>query len=270
MMKNSGTALRCAHVCAGYGAELVLHDVSCEIPAGKVTALIGPNGCSKSTLLKVLGKQLSQSAGTVEMAGEPIASLTARQFARSLSFLPQQPTVPEGMSVRELIAFGRYPYTGAFANLKDADYQIIDAAARQTGVEHLLDRSAVTLSGGQRQRMWIAMTLAQRTDIMLLDEPTTFLDPAHQLAVLDLVRELNQEGHTIVMVVHDMIHAAKYSDYLVVMNEGKIVDQGPTQSTLDSRLIDQAFGLASMMVTDPVTGRNLPVAYATSHSQHLV
>ena len=252
-MTNS---LTCTEVSAGYGAELIVKDVTLEIPDGKITALIGPNGSGKSTLLKVLGRQLTPVSGGVDLDGRRISDFGARQFARRLSFLPQQPVVPEGMTVRELIAFGRYPYAGAFASLSEEDQ-----AARQTGVEEFLDVDAMALSGGQRQRMWIAMTLAQDTDIMLLDEPTTFLDPAHQLAILDLVQELNCKGRTIVMVVHDMAHAAKYSDNVVVLRDGQIVEQGPTQETLDSELIRRAFGISTLMVEDPKTGRNLPIAY---------
>lgn len=257
-MTNS---LTCTEVSAGYGAELIVKDVTLEIPDGKITALIGPNGSGKSTLLKVLGRQLTPVSGGVDLDGRRISDFGAREFARRLSFLPQQPVVPEGMAVRELIAFGRYPYAGAFASLSEEDHAAIAQAARQTGVEEFLDVDAMALSGGQRQRMWIAMTLAQETDIMLLDEPTTFLDPAHQLAILDLVQGLNRKGRTIVMVVHDMAHAAKYSDHVVVLRDGQIVEQGPTQETLDSELIRRAFGISTLMVEDPETGRNLPIAY---------
>ncbi len=246
---------------AGYGGELIVKDVSLEIPDGKITALIGPNGSGKSTLLKVLGRQLRPAAGRVVLDGRETSSFGAREFARRLSFLPQQPVVPEGMTVRELIAFGRYPYAGAFASLSGADMEAIETAARQTSIEDYLDADAMALSGGQRQRMWIAMTLAQETDIMLLDEPTTFLDPAHQVAILDLVQELNRRGRTIVMVVHDMAHAAKYSDHVVVLRDGEIVEQGSTAATLDSDLIRRAFGISTLMVRDPETGRNLPIAY---------
>lgn len=254
-------SLTCTEVSAGYGAELIVKDVTLKIPHGKITALIGPNGSGKSTLLKVLGRQLTPERGAAELDGRRISEFGARQFARRLSFLPQQPVVPDGMTVRELIAFGRYPYAGAFASLSAEDHSAITQAARQTGIEEFLDTDAMALSGGQRQRMWIAMTLAQDTDIMLLDEPTTFLDPAHQLSILDLVQELNRKGRTIVMVVHDMAHAAKYSDCVVVMRDGRIVEQGPTPETLDSALIRRAFGISSLMVEDPETGRNLPIAY---------
>lgn len=253
--------LACKGVSAGYGGEHIVKDISVTIPAGKITALIGPNGCGKSTLLKVLGNQLKNEHGQVTLGERGLDSFSARDFARQVSFLPQQPVVPEGMTVRELIAFGRYPYTGAFASLSESDQQAIDEAAKLTSVEDFLGHSAMELSGGQKQRMWIAMTLAQETSIMLLDEPTTFLDPAHQLVILELVKSLNRQGRTIVMVVHDMAHAAKFSDHVVVMKEGKILEQGPTESTLDPSLIKKAFNISTLMVTDPETGRKLPIAY---------
>lgn len=254
-------SLHCDSISAGYGGELIVKDVTLEIPQGKITALIGPNGSGKSTLLKVLGRQLPAASGQVWVGQRPLSSFGAREFARVLSFLPQQPVVPEGISVGELIAFGRYPYAGAFASLKESDHRAIAQAAEATGVSQLMDSSATALSGGQKQRMWIAMTLAQQTEILLLDEPTTFLDPAHQLAVLDLVQELNRQGRTIVMVVHDMAHAAKYSDHIVVLKDGEIVAQGPTPQTLDADLIQRAFGISTLMVTDPESGRELPIAY---------
>ncbi|MBB3025803.1 Probable siderophore transport system ATP-binding protein YusV [Trueperella pyogenes] len=253
--------ITCTNISAGYGGPLVIRDINLEIPNGKITALIGPNGCGKSTLLKVIGRQLEAASGVVELGGRPADSMKAREFARRLAFLPQQPTVPEGMAARELIAFGRYPYTGAFASLTADDYRVIEEAAAATRVGDYLDRPAAQLSGGQRQRMWIAMTLAQQSSIMLLDEPTTFLDPAHQLAILDLLKELNREGRTLVMVVHDMVHAAKYSDQVVVMKDGRILAAGPTEQTLDCDLIARAFGISAMMVADPETGRKLPIAY---------
>ncbi|WP_200829188.1 ABC transporter ATP-binding protein [Arcanobacterium ihumii] len=167
--------------------------------------------------------------------------------------------------MRELITFGRYPYTGAFASLTKDDHRVIEDAAAATQVLDYLDRPATQLSGGQRQRMWIAMILAQQSSIMLLDEPTTFLDPANQLSILDLVTDLNREGRTIVMVVHDMVHAAKYSDHVVVMKNGEILKSGPTEETLNSDLIERAFGISTMMVADPQTGRKLPLAYSVCH-----
>lgn len=258
--------LTCEGITVGYGAEPILKDITVDIPEGKITALIGPNGCGKSTLLKTFGRQLRPQRGTVTLDERPLGEFGAREFARRLAFLPQQPTVPEGMSVRELIAFGRYPYTGAFASLGDDDHAAITKAAEHTGVSDFLDHSAMILSGGQKQRMWIAMTLAQQSTLMLLDEPTTFLDPAHQLAILELVSELNAKGRTIVMVVQDMAQAAKFSDHVIVMKNGTIVDHGPTAQTLTPELISRAFGINTLMVKDPETGRELPIAYGIQRS----
>lgn len=255
------TALECENLSVGYGSSDVLTALSAQVPQGCVTALIGPNGSGKSTLLKAFGRQITPRAGRVSVRGYDLGTLRSREFARLASFLPQQPVVPEGVSVRELISFGRYPHTGMFASLSRRDHALVAHAAARTGIDVELDTPAHTLSGGQRQRAWIAMALAQEADIMLLDEPTTFLDPAHQLAVLHLIRQLCSEGHTIVMVIHDMTHAARFADYVVALKEGAVTVQGPTHEVMTPQLIEQVFGVSCLMVPDPATGRMLPVPY---------
>ncbi len=252
---------RAENITVDYGAEPVVHDVTLTVPEGKITALIGPNGCGKSTLLRALGRQHSPSAGTVTLGGDEVSSLPAREFARRVAFLPQQPIVPEGVTVREVISYGRYPYTGAFAALKEEDHVAVEKAAEQAGVTTLLDELATDISGGQRQRVWVAMTLAQDTPILLLDEPTTYLDPAHQISLLDLIVQLNRDGKTIVMVVHDMTHAARFADYVVAMRHGGIVSEGPVDEVMSPELVHDVFGVWSLLVTDPETGRKLPVPY---------
>ena len=258
---GGGAALTGAGLVVGYGGPPVLDGVDVVIPEGAVTALIGPNGCGKSTLLRALGRQLKPSSGRALVGAADVSELPAREFARSVSFLPQQPTVPEGVTVRELIGFGRYPYTGAFASLSALDLRVVESAAVRVGVADLLDAPAASLSGGQRQRAWIAMTVAQEAPVLLLDEPTTYLDPAHQLATLDLVRGLNDEGRTVAMVLHDMTHAARYADHVIAMSGGGIVAAGEAASVLTRELVGDVFGVDCLMVRDPRTGRELPVPY---------
>lgn len=260
-VETKRTALKAVGVSAGYGGTPVLDGVDIELPVGKVTALIGPNGCGKSTLLSVLGRQLSAQTGKVWIGSSDISALSSREFARRVSFLPQQLTVPEGISVRDLIGFGRYPYTGIFATLSREDRKIIEAAAERTGMLPFLDRPATELSGGQRQRAWVAMTMAQQSETLLLDEPTTFLDPSYQLAILDLVRELNEAGHTVAMVLHDMTQAARYADHIIAMRDGRVVASGLVDDVLTPQLVSEVFGVSCLMCTDPETGRNLPVPY---------
>lgn len=246
---------------AGYGGPPVLGGVDVTVPHGRVTALIGPNGCGKSTVLRVLGRQLRPLAGRATIDGVDVGAMSARSFARKVSFLPQQPVVPEGITVGELIGFGRYPFTGAFAALSDADHRAVAAAAERVGVAELLDEPATSLSGGQRQRAWIAMTVAQGARTLLLDEPTTYLDPAHQLETLELVRGLNGEGRTVVMVLHDMTHAARFADHVIAMSGGRIVAAGDAAAVLTRGLVREVFGVECVMARDPDTGRDLPIPH---------
>lgn len=257
----SEPALHAEAITVGYGGPDVLRDVSLQVPEGKITALIGPNGCGKSTLLRALGRQQPISRGQVYLGDRSIHKMNAREFARHVSFLPQQPVTPEGVSVREVIAYGRYPYTGAFASLGAEDYRAVEEAAERAGVTTLLDVPATDLSGGQRQRVWVAMTVAQQTPVLLLDEPTTYLDPAHQIAILDLVRDLNAAGRTVVMVVHDMTHAARFADSIVAMRDGQVLAAGETEDVMSAKLVEDLFGISCLEVRDPETGRTLPIPY---------
>lgn len=257
----SSEQLRVAGISAGYGGPLILNKVDLEIPQGKVTALIGPNGCGKSTLLRVLGRQLKPSAGDAFLGQRAIWSIPSREFARHVAFLPQQPIPPDGLLVEELIAYGRYAYTGAFASLKKKDWQIVHAAAERAGVTDLLHEPAEGLSGGQQQRVWIAMTLAQDAPILLLDEPTTYLDPAYQLGVLELVASLGKEGRTVVMVLHDMSQAARFAEHVVAMHSGEIIRAGEVNGTLTEDLIKEIFQVDCLNVTDPHSGRRIPIPH---------
>lgn len=254
-------ALHAEAITVGYGGPDVLRDVSLQVPEGKITALIGPNGCGKSTLLRALGRQQPISKGQVYLGDRSIRKMSAREFARHVAFLPQQPVTPEGVSVREVIAYGRYPYTGAFASLGAEDHRAVEEAAERAGVTALLDVPATDLSGGQRQRVWVAMTVAQQTPVLLLDEPTTYLDPAHQIAILDLVRDLNTAGRTVVMVVHDMTHAARFADSIVAMRDGQVLAAGETEGVMSAKLVEDLFGISCLEVKDPETGRTLPIPY---------
>lgn len=257
----SEPALHAETITVGYGGSDVLRDVSLQVPEGKITALIGPNGCGKSTLLRALGRQQPISKGQVYLGDRSIRKMNAREFARHVAFLPQQPVTPEGVSVREVIAYGRYPYTGAFASLGAEDHRAVEEAAERAGVTALLDVPATDLSGGQRQRVWVAMTVAQQTPVLLLDEPTTYLDPTHQIAILDLVRDLNSAGRTVVMVVHDMTHAARFADSIVAMRGGQVLAAGETEDVMSAKLVEDLFGISCLEVRDPETGRTLPIPY---------
>ncbi|MDU7286924.1 ABC transporter ATP-binding protein [Corynebacterium kroppenstedtii] len=261
MTKDQAEQLSAESITVGYGGPAILQDVSVKAPAGKITALIGPNGCGKSTLLRALGRQQALSAGCVRVGETSIRDLSPREFARHVAFLPQQPVTPEGVTVREVVAYGRYPYTGAFASLSDRDHEAIEEAAYKAGVAGLLDELVTELSGGQRQRVWVAMTVAQQTPVLLLDEPTTYLDPAYQIAILDLVKELNAAGRTVVMVVHDMTHAARFADHIVAMRDGEVVAAGDTDEVMSTELVSDVFGIGCLSVQDPETGRVLPVPY---------
>ena len=242
-------------VTVGYGDDPVVHDVSLQIPDGKVTTIIGPNGCGKSTLLRTLSRLLSPSSGQVTLDGSPISSRSAKQVACTLALLPQSPLAPEGLLVRDLVGRGRHPHQRWFQQWSHGDEDIVTDAMRWTGILDLADRPVDALSGGQRQRVWIAMTLAQHTDLVLLDEPTTYLDLAHQVDVLDLVCRLNRErGATVAMVLHDLNLAVRFSDHLVVMHQGRVVAQGNPVQVMDAALLLDVFGLQADMVADPRTG----------------
>ncbi|MCR6033505.1 ATP-binding cassette domain-containing protein [Nocardioides sp. zg-579] len=243
-----------------YDQRTVVHGVDLTIPAGAVTAIVGANGCGKSTLLRGLGRILKPAAGTVELGGRDIARMRPREVAGLLGLLPQQPVAPEGITVADLVGRGRHPHQGAFRRWSAADADAVAVALALTDTQDLAARRVEELSGGQRQRVWVAMMLAQDPGIMLLDEPTTYLDIAHQVDVLDLLAELNEErGTTVVMVLHELNLAARYADHLVVMCEGRVLREGAPGDVLDVACVQEAFGLTARVVPDPVTGSPLVV-----------
>lgn len=244
----------------GYGDRLVVDSLSLEIPAGKVSVVVGANACGKSTLLRGLARLLAPRSGSVLLDGADIHSLPTKEVARMLGLLPQSPQSPEGITASGLVSRGRYPHQGWLRRWSSADDEAVAEALEATGTADLADRDVDQLSGGQRQRVWIAMALAPRTDMLLLDEPTTFLDVRHQLEVLDLLATLNEErGLTVVMVLHDLNLACRYADHLIAMESGRIVAAGPPSEVVTSELVREVFGIASQVVPDPVTATPMVV-----------
>lgn len=244
----------------GYGARPIVRGVDLEVLEGSVTTVIGPNGCGKSTLLRALARLLRPTRGAVVLDGADIGSLATREVARRLALLPQSPLAPEGLVVRDLVVRGRHPRQSWLRQWSRDDEEVVDQALAWTSMTELADHPVDELSGGQRQRAWLAMALAQDTGLLLLDEPTTYLDLAHQVEVLDLVLRLNREsGRTVVMVLHDLGLAARYSDRLVVMGDGLLVDQGSPAEVLTEAMLSDVFGLQARVLADPVGGSPLVV-----------
>ncbi|MFJ4918706.1 ABC transporter ATP-binding protein [Streptomyces sp. NPDC088725] len=252
-------------VTVGYGGRTVIDGLDVAIPPGVITTIIGPNGCGKSTLLRTLTRLLKPAAGAVVLDGEDIAALRTRDVAKKLGLLPQAPVAPEGLTVADLVARGRHPHQSWLRQWSSDDAGVVERALAMTGVSDLADRPVDSLSGGQRQRVWISMTLAQGTDLLLLDEPTTYLDLAHALDVLDLVDDLHESGRTVVMVLHDLNLATRYSDNLIVMREGSILAQGHPRDVITAELLDEAFGLRARVIDDPVGDRPLIVPIGRTH-----
>ncbi|MEV6367396.1 ABC transporter ATP-binding protein [Micromonospora musae] len=250
---------------AGYDERTVLDGLDLELPADAFTVIVGPNACGKSTLLRTLARLLVPRRGSVLLDGKAIQELPTREVARRLAVLPQSPLVPEGVTVADLVGRGRQPYQRWWRQWSEEDSSAVDHAMALADVAGLADRPVDTLSGGQRQRVWIAMTLAQDTEALLLDEPTTFLDLAHQVEVLDLLHRLRVErGRTVVAVLHDLNQAARYADHLVAMRSGAVVAAGPPREILNAELVREVFGLDCVVVPCPVTGAPLVVPALTS------
>jgi iron complex transport system ATP-binding protein len=244
--------LRTEHLTLGYRADqTVVDDLDLHIAAGEVTAIVGANGCGKSTLLRALARLLSPRAGTVLLDGSDLHRLPTRDVARRLGLLPQAPVTPDGITVADLVRRGRIPHTSVFRQWSAADQRAVDEALATTGLTGLAHEQVDALSGGQRQRAWLAMVIAQHTPLLLLDEPTTYLDMAHQLDVLELVRSLHAGGRTVVMVLHDLNQAARYSDHLIAMRAGQVVAAGPPADVLTPELVADVFSVRCRILTDP-------------------
>jgi iron complex transport system ATP-binding protein len=252
----------------GYGDRIVVEHLDLDVVDGGITAVIGPNGCGKSTLLRALGRLLRPQGGEVLLDGQRIDRLPTRDVARALGMLPQSPTAPEGLTVGDLVTRGRHPHQSWFRQWSRDDEAVVAEAMAWTGVADLADRPVDALSGGQRQRAWIAMALAQGTDLLLLDEPTTHLDLAHAVDVLDLVDRLHADrGRTVVMVLHDLSLAARYADHLVAMRDGRIVAQGEPRDVITPDLLADVFGLSAAVLPDPVSDGVLVIPIGTRHTR---
>ena len=245
--------LNAKNVSIRYGdGPMVVHNVSLDAQPGQVTTLLGPNGCGKSTLLKALSRLLTPSEGTVEIDGTPVHQLNAREAAQKVALLPQHPMCPEGLTVGELVERGRHPHRKYWWSVSAAgDKKIISDALSRTNTAELAGRNVSELSGGQRQRVWMAMVLAQDTPVVLLDEPTTFLDPAHAIEVLELARGLAADGKTVIMVLHDLMLAGQYSDRLVVLKDGRQIVAGEPSEALTADVLREAYGLDAEVWEDP-------------------
>lgn len=246
--------LNASGIVVGYGGPPVIDGLDFHAPQGKFTAILGPNGCGKSTLVKALSRVLPVQGGEVSLDGMPLSSFRPRKLAQRIALLPQHPIVPAGVSVRQLVSRGRYPYHTPFRQWSDDDAPAIDAALEATGITEIQDADVESLSGGQRQRAWLAMVLAQQTQYVLLDEPTSFLDIAHQIDVLRLCRDIAAAGRTVLAVLHDLNQAARYADELVVMQTGRIVAQGTPDQVLNATLVKDVFELDTMISADPWAG----------------
>ncbi|MGW2679758.1 ABC transporter ATP-binding protein [Streptomyces sp. NPDC001436] len=255
--------LTAQNVTLGYDQRVIAENLSVEIPDHSFTVIVGPNACGKSTLLRALARMLRPTAGQVLLDGRAITSTPAKQVARTLGLLPQSSVAPDGITVADLVARGRYPHQGLLRQWSARDERIVLESMASTGVAELADRAVDELSGGQRQRVWIAMALAQQTPLLLLDEPTTYLDIQHQLEVLDLCAQLHEEqGRTLVAVLHDLNQAARYATHLIALRGGVVVAEGPPAQVVTARLVEEVFGVACRVIDDPETGTPLVVPAA--------
>ncbi|MBT2447020.1 ABC transporter ATP-binding protein [Streptomyces sp. ISL-43] len=255
--------LTAQNVTLGYDQRVIAENLSVEIPDNSFTVIVGPNACGKSTLLRALSRMLKPSQGRVLLDGQAIGSMPAKKVAKTLGLLPQSSIAPDGITVADLVSRGRYPHQGMLRQWSGEDERIVSESMASTGVGELADRAVDELSGGQRQRVWIAMALAQQTPLLLLDEPTTYLDIQHQIDVLDLCAELHEnQGRTLVAVLHDLNHAARYATHLIAMRGGKVVAEGPPAEVVTAELVERVFGLRCQIIDDPETGTPLVIPAA--------
>ncbi len=255
------TRLTTTELSVGYDKKIILNDVSIDIPDGKITSLIGPNGSGKSTLLKALARILLPKKGEVLIDGKNIHQLETKAVAQKIASLSQSSDQISGLSVEEIVAYGRFPYQSGFSGLKKSDHEWIQWALEATDLMDLKDRPLTSLSGGQQQRVWIAMALAQNTDILILDEPITFLDPAHQLEILELLQDINRHGKTILMTIHDLNHASRFSDYILGMKEGQLIFQGPPQEVFTTENMAELFDIQAVFYSSVSQQKPMIMSY---------
>lgn len=249
-------------ISVGYGENLILNRLNVDIPDKRITTIIGPNGCGKSTLLKAVTRIIPYQSGAAILDGEEIAKMNTKLLAKKLAILPQTPEGPGGLTVGELVSYGRYPHQRGFGRLTKQDMDVIDWALEVTGTQDYKYRSVDALSGGQRQRVWIAMALAQETEMIFLDEPTTYLDMAHQLEILELLERLNiEQERTIVMVLHDLNQAARFADYIIAMKDGDIIQAGDPESVISHEVLKKVFHIDAEIGRDPRTAKPICITY---------
>lgn len=250
------------NVSIAYGENVIVENLNLEIPKGKITTIIGPNGCGKSTTLKTMGRLLPQKNGEVLINGENLKNFKTVEIAKKMAILPQTPKAPHALLVEELISYGRHPHKDKFKSLSKKDKEIIDWAIENTNLEKVRKTEIGSLSGGQRQRVWIAMALAQETEIVLLDEPTTYLDLTYQLEILELLEKLNREkNRTIVMVLHDLNLASRFADNIVAMKKGKVVKVGTPEEIMTEKVLKETFDIDALIVEDPRTKKRVCMSY---------
>ncbi|TQN42295.1 iron complex transport system ATP-binding protein [Blastococcus colisei] len=260
-------SLTAEHLTLAYGERTVIEHLDLAVPAGRITAIVGANACGKSTLLRSMSRLLPPRSGQVLLDGRAVHRLPAKELARTLGLLPQSPIAPEGITVADLVGRGRHPHQGVFSRWSRADDAAVASALEATQTTALADRAVDELSGGQRQRVWIAMALAQQTDLLLLDEPTTFLDVSHQVEVLDLLTDLNHaRGTTVVMVLHDLNMAARYADHLVALTSGRVHAAGTPADVLTVDNVRAVFGLECQVIVDPTSGKPLMLPLGRHHT----
>ena len=263
-MNNDGlgvekSRLQAKNIRVAYGNKVIIEDLSLQIPDGEFTVIVGPNACGKSTLLKALSRMVEPVRGEVLLDGKPVGELPPKEVARQMSLLPQSPVAPEGIVVEDLVGRGRYPHQGFFKQWSSEDERKVNQAMARAHVKELAQRYVTELSGGQRQRVWISLVLAQDAPIVLLDEPTTYLDIAHQVEVLNLARALQREGFTVVAVLHELTLAFRYATNLVMMKEGAIVAEGQVNDVVTPELMEDVYGLRCELLHDPRSGRPIVV-----------
>jgi ABC-type cobalamin/Fe3+-siderophores transport system ATPase subunit len=264
---DANPPLAAKRITIGYDRHVIARDLSVDIPEGSFTVVVGPNACGKSTMLRALSRLLKPSSGEVLLDGKAIHSYRAREVAQRLGLLPQSSLAPDGITVADLVARGRYPHQKLLRQWSEADEAAVAEAMAATKIEPLSARLVDELSGGQRQRVWVAMVLAQQTPILLLDEPTTFLDIAHQIELLDLLRDLNRRhGHTIVAVLHDLNHACRYASHLIAMRGGAVIAEGRPADIVTAELVEATFGIGCVVIDDPVS--HTPLVIPRSGNLH--